>query len=243
MRQLFAMVFALMVVLSVGCAGSQGFNRTAMTEVLQFAPASDQGIGAQSNQNHAPIPPFRLGVFFTSHEFPNHRSLRKVDWLSEDREHVLLGLSSLRHQNQLTDIFVLMDPLLSAGNLDEIKKAGARYGADAVLIVDAAGAIDRYNNRFAWLYPTVIGAYLAPGTESQALVMAAGSLWAVRSDWYAPIQTVESISKVVGSAVFVEDSVALQEAKEQAIQTLNTRIVEQFPLWMQTPPPAASELR
>lgn len=95
-----------------------------------------------------------------------------------------------------------------------------------VLIIDGIAAVDRYNNRLAWLYPTLLGAYLLPGTESDALVMATGSLWAVRSDWHAPIQTVEIQSKVKGSAAFVEDATALQEAKQQAIHSLGKRIAE-----------------
>jgi hypothetical protein len=80
------------------------------------------------------------------------------------------------------------------------------------------------------LYPTLLGAYLAPGTQSDALVMVTGSLWAVRSEWHAPIQTVEGVSKVVGSAVSVEDSAALLEAKQQAIQALARRVVDQLRL-------------
>ena len=233
----------LILALSVGCAGSQGFDRTAMTEVLHIAPASDRGNRAPSNHRTSLSPPFRLGIFFADHDFPNHQSLRKVEWLSADREQLLHGLAPLQDQKQLTDIFVLMDSTVHAGDIDGIKQAGARYGADAVLIVDGAGAIDRYNNRYAWLYPTLIGAYLAPGTESAALVIATGSLRAVHSDWHAPIQTVEGASRVVGSAVLLEDSVALQEAKKQAVQALSTRITDQLQLWIQESPPPFSQLR
>jgi hypothetical protein len=96
------------------------------------------------------------------------------------------------------------------------------------LVVDGATAVDRYNNRFAWLYPTLVGAYLAPGTESDALVMVIGSLWAIRSEWRAPIQTVEGASKLVGSAVLVEDAAAVKDAKERAIQAIGQRILDQL---------------
>ncbi|MDR4467046.1 MAG: hypothetical protein MRJ68_01960 [Nitrospira sp.] len=242
MRQPFTLAFGLTVALSAGCAGSQGFDRSAMTDVLHIASASDSGSRDPSTQNSAFSPPVRLAVFFIDHESPNHQSLRKVEWLSADREQLLQGLASLRDQKLVTDIFVLMDSTVQEGNIAGIRQAGARYGADAVLIVDATGAIDRYNNRYAWLYPTLIGAYLAPGTESAALVIATGSLWAVHSDWQAPPQTAEGLSTIVGSAVFVEDSAALQEAKEHAIQALSTNIVEQFQLWVHESP-ALSLLR
>jgi hypothetical protein len=136
-----------------------------------------------------------------------------------------------------------MDSTLRAEDIRGIRQAGARYGVDVVLIVDGVAAVDRYNNRFAWLYPTLIGAYLAPGTESDTLVMITGGLWAVRSEWHAPMQTVEGTSKLVGSAVLVEDIVALQEAKRHAIQALGQRIVDRFPHWIQELPPPAPHSR
>ena len=243
MAPLLSVVASLTLALCAGCASSQGFDRAAMTEVLHVASPAEGGNRTPSNQNSTLSPPFRLGVFFADHEFPNHQSLRKVEWLSADREQLLQGLSPLQDQQQLADIFVLMDSTVQAGNIDGIRQAGARYGADAVLIVDGAGAIDRYNNGYAWLYPTLIGAYLAPGTESAALVMATGSLWAVHSEGRTPIQTVEGASKIVGSAVFVEDSAALQEAKQRALQALSTRIVEQLQLWIEETVPPLSQLR
>jgi hypothetical protein len=180
------------------------------------------------NQNVRLSPPLRLGVFFANKDFPNRESFRKVEWLTTDREQLLHQLAPLRDEQILGDTFVLMDATLRGENILGIRQAGARYGADLVLIVDGAAAVDRYNNRYAWLYPTVIGAYLAPGTESDALVMITGSLWAVRSEWQAPIQTVEGVSKLVGSAVLVEDTAALQEAKKQAIQALGTRMADQL---------------
>jgi len=243
MQQPFSIIVVLLVALSAGCAGSQGFNRAAMNEVLHIDHTLNQGNRAPSSLDSPLSLPFRLGIFFADHNFPNHQSLRKVEWLSADREQLLQSLAPLQDQRILTDIFVLIDSTVHTANIPEIRQAGARYGADAVLVIDGAGAIDRYNNRYAWLYPTLIGAYLAPGTESDALVMATGSLWAVRSEWHTPIQIVEGASKIVGSAVFVDDGAALEDAKKQAIQALGRRIVDQIQLWMQGSPPPVSQLR
>ena len=243
MQQPFSIIVVLLVTLSAGCAGSQGFNRAAMNEVLHIDHTVNQDNRVPSSLGSPLSLPFRLGIFFTDHNFPNHQSLRKVEWLSADKEQLLQSLAPLRDQRILTDIFVLIDSTAHAAKIPEIRQTGARYGADAVLIVDGAGAIDRHNNRYAWLYPTLIGAYLAPGTESDALVMATGSLWAVRSEWHVPIQIVEGASKRVGSAVFVDDGAALEDAKKQAIQALSRRIVDQLQPWMQGSPSPLSPLR
>jgi hypothetical protein len=99
-----------------------------------------------------------------------------------------------------------MDVTLRSDDIKGIRQAGARFGADMILIVDGVAGIDRYNNYLAWLYPTLIGAYLVPGSESDALVMATGSLWAIRSNWHALLPTVEERSKAVGAAAFLADT-------------------------------------
>jgi rhombotail lipoprotein len=223
-------VWLLTLLWVTGCASSQGFDRAAMSEVLLGAPIPIPENQIPASQDVHLSTPLRLGVFFVNRDFPNGQSIRKVEWLTMDREQLLLQLAPLQNEQILVDAFVLMDTTLRRENIRGIRQAGARYGADLVLIVDGAADVDRYNNRYAWLYPTLLGTYLAPGTESDALVMVTGSLWTVRSEWHAPIQTVEGVSKVIGSAVLVEDSIALQEAKERAIQAVGMRIVDQLRL-------------
>jgi len=221
-------IWSLIFLLLTGCASSQGFDRTAMIEVLHLDATQGQNDQPLVNRGPNLSLPFRLGVFFADHHFPNRQSVRKVEWLSTDRDLVLRQLAPLQDEQILEDTFVLMDATLRRENIPGIRQAGARYGADLILIVDGAAAIDRYNNVYASLYPTLIGAYLAHGTESHALVMATGSLWDVKSDWHSLIQTVERVSKSVGPAVFVDDTLVMRQAKEAAINALSERVVEQL---------------
>ncbi len=243
MVQLLIIVASFIVALSAGCASSQGFDRTVMNEVLHVEPApipESQPLAGQGV--HLPRP-FRLGVFFVNRDFPHTQSVRAVEWPARDRDHLLRELAPLQDTQVLQDTFVLMDATLRGEDINGIRQAGARYGVDVVLIVDGVAAVDRYNNRFAWLYPTLLGAYLAPGTECDALIMVTGSLWVVRSEWHAPMQTVEGASKLVGSAVMLEDGAALTEAKQRAVQALGTRIVDQLPRWIQELPPPIPQSR
>jgi hypothetical protein len=60
--------------------------------------------------------------------------------------------------------------------------------------------------------------------------MAIGSLWAVRSEWHASIQAVERVSKSVGPAVFIDDTLVMRQAKEAAIDALSESVAEQLRL-------------
>lgn len=219
-------IVSLILLLQAGCTSSQGFNRIVMSERLHVVPPITLDSRPHIPQTVRPSPPVRLGVFFVKHDVPDTAAVRKVEWLSADRDQLLRELAPLREELLLTDIFVLADVTLRSDNIKGIRQAGNRFGADIVLIIDGIAAVDRYNNYLAWLYPTLIGAYLVPGTESDALVMATGSLWAVHSDWHALLPTVEERSKAVGAAAFLADNAPLQDAKSLAIQTLGKRIAE-----------------
>lgn len=223
-------LWLLIFLLITGCASSQGFDRTAMSDALRVDPTPIPESQPLASQGVHLSTALRLGVFFVNHDFPHRQSVRKVEWLARDRDQLLRELAPLQDTHVLQEAFVLMDATLRGEDIRGIRQAGARYGADVVLIVDGVAAVDRYNNRFAWLYPTLLGAYLAPGTECDALVMVTGGLWAVRSEWHAPIQTVEGASKLVGAAVMLEDSAALREAKQHAIQALGSRVTDQLRL-------------
>jgi hypothetical protein len=208
-------IWSLVVLLLTGCASSQGFDRTAMLEVLHRDALQDQSDQPLVNRGPNLSLPFRLGVFLTDHDFPNRQSVRKVEWLSTDRDLMLRQLTPLQSEQILKDAFVLMDPTLRRENISGIRQAGA---------------IDRYNNVYASLYPTLIGVYLAPGTESHALVIATGSLWDVKSEWHSRIQTVEGVSQSVGPAVFVDDTLVMSQAKKAAIRALSESVSEQLRL-------------
>jgi rhombotail lipoprotein len=128
----------------------------------------------------------------------------------------------------LTETFLLVDSTIQGNDARKIRQAASRYGADAVLIVEGVTAVDRYNNGYAALYATLIGAYFAPGTESQALFIINGSLWDVRTERLYAIQTAEGHSKSVGPAVAVEDRQVLAQAKKSALVEFSKQIAEEL---------------
>ncbi len=227
MARRFTIALLITITVSAGCTSSQGFNRSAISQTLLSTSAPDQGRQLPTSRLSTP---FHLAVFFIHRTVTPGASVQPVDWRSADGDALLRWLTPLQDEHILADTFVLIDPTIRGEYIGDIKQAGARYGADAVLLVDGSTAIDRYNNGYASLYPTILGAYLAPGTVSNALVMMSGSLWDVRSEWHAPTETVEASSKAVGPALMIEDTAAAAEAKEVALEAFGKRVAEQ--LWI-----------
>jgi rhombotail lipoprotein len=220
-----AIIFSLFL---GGCAGSQGFDRDAMLATLRHDRGTNAAATATGTWTTAG-PPLRLALYFVDQDFPAYHAIRKAEWTDVDKEMLRNQLVLLREDQQLSDPFILEDVTIRGHDPGKIRQAAARHGADAVLIIEGVGAVDRYTNRWAWLYPTLIGAYLAPGTESDALFIIDGSLWDVRADRPAARQRVEGTSKLIGPVTSVEDDEALQQAKHDALDTFGKRMIPELP--------------
>lgn len=211
-----------------GCAtASQGFDRDAMRAVIQSPaePARTEVVGSsRAAAAQPPAVPLRLALYFVPQAFPAHRSLRPAEWVSSDKERLTGWLTALREEGILSEILFLVDPTIRNANVGTIRQAASRYGADALLVVQGVGGVDRYNNGYAGLYPTLIGAYVAPGTHSDALFLITGTLLDVRSDWRGETQTVEGHAEVVGPTMTVEDRQVLARAKQAALDELGKRM-------------------
>lgn len=210
------------------CSTSQGFDRPGMQDTLLQRMNL---VGARETQNlmenHPPLAgPFRLGVYFVRTEFPTRESIQSVEWLSAEKDQLVQRLAQLRSDQILREVVVLAEPTVRPLTSQELRQASARYGIDVLLLVDGVGAVARHNNAYALLYPTVIGAWLAPGTVIDALFILDGILWDLRTDTRLDRQTAEGQAQRTGAVVLVEDADALKEAKVLAIEAFGARLVE-----------------
>lgn len=212
--------FAILIL--TGCAASQGLDRTSLLETLrrdtdQFLT---QGNPAPPQSSRLSVP-FTLGVYFK----PSNYLRRRFEWTSADKEALVAWGERLKTEGVLSDILLLADSSVHGTTLNDIRLAAARYGADAVLIVDGAAAVDRYNNaKAAFSYWTILGAYLASGTHSDALVLLEGTFWEIRTQSLRFSVEAEGLAKTVGPAAFVRDRDTIEQAKHQAIEAFGKRL-------------------
>ena len=100
---------------------------------------------------------------------------------------------------------------------------------DLLLIVDGAATVDRYNNyKGLLLYWTILGAYLANGTQSDALCLVRGSLWDIRRETKLVEKEAQGISKILGPAARLEDREGVTKARRQALTKLMDILREDF---------------
>lgn len=217
------LLIVVLTALLQSCAGQQ-LGGAAIRSVLDAAQEPAPRLSADGIA--APPTRFRLALYFVRRDFPTHRGIHKAEWLGTDRDALRRRLMPLRDDGVLQEVFVLEDSTIHSPDIGRIRRAAARYGADAVLIVDGAGAVERSNNAKAWLYATVIGAYLASGTECDALFLVQGSLWDVRQDRLFLNQEAEGKARQIGPALLLEDRAVLRQAQTAALETLASRMAD-----------------
>lgn len=215
------------------CSTSQGFDRAGMQDVLhqRLDLVGARGIKTTETkkaiENRSPFAgPFRLGVYFVRAEFPSRESIRSGEWLSAEKDRLVQRLAQLRNDQILREVVVLAEPTVRTLTRQELRQTSVRYGIDVLLLVDGVGAVDRHNNAYALLYPTLLGAWMAPGTVIDALFILDGTLWDLRTDKLLDEQTAEGQAQRTGAVVLVDDADVLREAKHRAIEALGARLVE-----------------
>ena len=210
------------------CSTSKGFDRAGMHESLhQRLHIADEREPRDSPTSTAPLSePIRLGIYFVRTEFPTRQSVRSGEWLSAEKDRLVQRLTQLRSDQILGEVVLLAEPTVRTLTPQELRQASVRYGIDVLLLVDGVGAVDRHNNAYSFFYPTIIGAWLAPGTVIDALFILNGILWDLRTDTRLDGQTAEGQAQRTGAVVLVEDADVLTEAKHRAIDAFGARLVE-----------------
>jgi len=219
-----------LLLMTLGCASRAGFDREGMRAILHSDPSINIERPAAVDPPTVIIPalPIKLALYFVEREVPRRQGFHKVQWRSADKDALLLWLKSLRGERIVSELFLLADPTIQGNDVRKIRQAAARYGMDSVLILDGIGVVDRFNNGYAALYPTLIGAYLAPGTECEALVILESTLWDVRSERLYLSQANDGTWKSVGPAMSVENRDVLAQAKHAAFEEFGARITDRL---------------
>ncbi|HEX2055237.1 MAG TPA: hypothetical protein VHF07_02010 [Nitrospiraceae bacterium] len=240
-------LLALMLFALSGCAASKGFDRQAMQDMLHAEPdvVTDRDIACVLDLQAELPAPFRLALYFRTDHRPFELSVQRADWLAADKDVVLNSLKPLKEENIVKTAFVLADSAVQGTLNRDIRLAAARYNADVVVVVQGAAAVDRYNNGSAAWYATILGLYLAAGTQSDALFMIEGTVWDVRTGYLYGTQAAEGTARSVGPAASLEDREVVARAKAAALASFSEDLAnvlrvmrERFP---RRPLPAGDE--
>ena len=220
------MVVALLLFLT-GCASSQGLHVASLQQTLQDEETRFAGALPSTSTANPSIrqgPP-KLGLYVMPTGFLRH----EFEWTDADREALLAWANGLQRDGLISGASFIQFSSIKGSQLAQLRESAARHGADLLLIVDGAATVDRYNNyKGVLLYWTILGAYFADGTHSDALCLVRGALWDVRGVTKLFEEDAQGLSKIVGPAARVEDREGVTAARRQALANLMEKLRDDF---------------
>jgi hypothetical protein len=217
------LIIASWMVFLVGCATSQGLHPDRLQAVLEQEESRFAGTSPPVESPPRPNAP-TLGLYLTQAGFLH----REFQWTTLDRDKILAWSKGLQLSGGKSAGFVSLASL-KGNNLTELKNSAARYGIDWVLVFDGAVAVDRYNNyKAGLLYWTILGAYFADGTHSDALCLMSATLWDVKTGAQLYKQQAQGMTTKVGPAALVDNREEIERARSVALETLLQRLTDQF---------------
>ncbi|HTL60119.1 MAG TPA: hypothetical protein VL261_00615 [Nitrospira sp.] len=214
-----------LVLIVGGCADSQGLSRDRLADTIdQEESQFISGLPAASAAPTRPNAP-TLGLYLKPTGFLN----REFEWTGQDRDAVLAWSQAIPLPSGGRSAGFLTLSSLKGHTLTELLASAKRYGIDWLLVFDGAAAVDHYNNyKAGLLYWTILGAYLADGTESDVLCLLKAVLWDVKTGARLFEEEAEAVTRTVGPAALVDDKHEIERARTTAMNLLMDRLKHRF---------------
>lgn len=221
----FLVAFILSLALA-GCA-SKGFNRGALQDQIgiQKPVVNDKEIKDILSKKPNLPKPFKLAVYFKKPS-PKDLSKAKWRWTDQDKALILEVAKELKSENIVSDVFPILGSLVADEDLKSIRVAAAKHGADAVVVIDGAGEIDRYINNWGWSYILLVTTAFVPGSEADTLFLSSAAMWDVRNEYLYLSAEAEGKASNTHIALFGDkDEVLLEKAKTDSLQNLKNEVI------------------
>jgi hypothetical protein len=217
------LIIASWILFLAGCASSQGLHSDRLQAILEQEESRFAGPPSTAETPTRPNAPV-LGLYLKPTGFLH----REFEWTTRDRDTLLAWSKGIQLSGGRSIGFVSVSSL-KGETLKELRASAARYGVDWLLVFDGAVVVDRYNNyKAAWLYWTILGAYFADGTHSDALSIMHATLWDVKTGARLFKQQANGMTKKVGPAALVDDREEIERARKVAMEFLLQRLTDQF---------------
>ncbi len=218
---------ALVLSLAAWGCGQHEFDRTEMIARLrQDEPLfTDQDV-LKIEQLKPQLPPkFRLAVAPPA-------SWRSEPSSDEELRQIEAWAEGLQQAGVVSECFLLPSMLLERRSeshpkeyLKSIRVAAARCRADAVLLLGTVTDVERSVNPMSLFDLTIIGAWLVPGHEREALTITEGVLFDNRNEYVYLTAVAEGRGGTVASFVHARDEVAIRRSRAQSFQAFGEKFL------------------
>jgi rhombotail lipoprotein len=214
-------VLGLSLLILSGCAS--GFDRGALVERLQKEGGVYEVQDKEIQDVRALKPqltfPCRIAIYLKP---PSGNDWR---WTSQDKE-ILNSAAKVLEKEAIASSIIPMNEMFSQdGSLQHLRMEAARYGADALLVIQGVHQTDSYLNPAAVLNLTVVGGFLIPASHRDTLFLTGAVLVDVNNGCLYASAESEGEGRIVRPTFIVEEKEAINRAKKKALEILGPELV------------------
>ena len=145
-------------------------------------------------------------------------------WTMEDRERIDKWVAPLREAGVVADMYVMSPMVSTKDDLESVRIAAAKHGADAVLLVKAVSQTDSYVDGSSALNLLVLPGFVVPSSHRDALLMMRGAMWDVGNEYLYLSVDAEGEAKTSAPTFRVKEGEALAKAKALAIDSFGKEL-------------------
>ena len=213
-------VLGLSLLVAAGCA--TGFDRGALVERLQkegVFEIQDKEIQEVRALKPQLTFPCRIAVYLKP---PSGSDWR---WTTQDKEILSNSAKVLEREGIASNIIPMSGMFAKDGDLKHLRMEAARYGADALLVIQGVHQTDSYLNPAAALNVTILGGFIIPASHRDTLFLIEAVLVDVGNGClYASVES-EGEGRIVRPTFIVDDKEAINRAKKKALEELGPELV------------------
>lgn len=226
------------IVIAEGCYNARGFDRGAMRQQMnrQTVQVTDDDIQATLARRPQIQFPMRIAVVVATSGYSLGQQAN-CRLTADDIDSIMSAEKDLKDEGIVSDMVIVSEALIErsysypSNNNTQLKNwrlAAARYGADALLVVNSTAATDRDSNVLSLLYLTIAGFWVSPGTRCDALYMMDGVLVDVRNEYvYATVQS-EGTDHVTRPLAILDEAVAVDGARAKAVEAFKPELLKRI---------------
>lgn len=232
-------VWIAVVLLGVGCAAKKGFNRGEMESAARAGSPTFESSGLTVEQIEKLRPqislPVKLAItppIISTRYWADWQDLSA--WSPEETAEISSWEKPLKDAGIVSELILVPSMLVENCSYDDPacplrarRAAAARVQADALLTISLVTAVDEYTNPASALDLTIVGMWVAPGHECDALTIAEGAMLDNRNEYLYAFARGEAEQHIVRPFVYANAWKAARPSRLHALHSFGEEFVKQ----------------
>ncbi|MCC6138482.1 MAG: hypothetical protein IT287_07600 [Bdellovibrionaceae bacterium] len=228
MQQVF-FLSVLVLTVAVGCSSTKFVRSDFEAKIGSVKPRYEDKDIQKNFEKQINLPkPFSIAVYFKNPDY-SHHTKGAWRWDLKEKEEFIKKLRDSTDKSVVKSVFLMNENLEGNTDLYQVRLAASKYGADSVLVVQAAADTVRENTQWAATYALVLPVFFVNGNKAETYFGLSASLWDVRSEFLYLSASAEGTERDVYPALWSKpDSEYIEKTKRMALSNLMNNMGDDF---------------